>query len=252
MSLKAIASELKATGVRCRIITAKQFADWECRKVGKWQVDYNSDNKAFFVKSPGFLSDFARVEDGKVKCSLNLPKAVSDYILKKAKKEGIATATATAVTAAATAIASRFFKNEIVNELRNDLNEILDGYYTAALWSSTYQGEDPDIDVDEDNDKSFDDLGYDTSAISNKLKQTTLRDLSGFLSHIDGDEKAVAELKKYLNETNASNFGHHFWLSRNGHGAGFFDHRCNTLQKQARSFGEVNLYADAHGKIGSD
>ena len=40
--------------------------------------------------------------------------------------------------------------------------------------------------------------------------------------------------------------GHDFWLSRNGHGSGFFDHggkHDDTLQDIAKGYGEIDLYA---------
>jgi len=55
--------------------------------------------------------------------------------------------------------------------------------------------------------------------------------------------------------------GHDFWLSRNGHGAGFFDRcfagqykyareeACRQLQEKANAFGECNLYISDDGLI---
>lgn len=48
--------------------------------------------------------------------------------------------------------------------------------------------------------------------------------------------------------------GHDFWLTRNGHGAGFWDGdwpepMADTLTKAAKSFGECNLYAGDDGQI---
>jgi hypothetical protein len=47
-----------------------------------------------------------------------------------------------------------------------------------------------------------------------------------------------------------------FWLSRNGHGAGFFDRTeiwprrvCDLLQAAARRFGDVTLFVNDAGKI---
>ena len=48
----------------------------------------------------------------------------------------------------------------------------------------------------------------------------------------------------------ATRFGHDFWLSRSGHGAGFFDRSeldasglGDALQEKARAFGSVDMYA---------
>jgi hypothetical protein len=46
--------------------------------------------------------------------------------------------------------------------------------------------------------------------------------------------------------------GHDFWLSRNGHGAGFFDRGepgANELQCAAKTFGEAYLYLDDDNKL---
>lgn len=48
--------------------------------------------------------------------------------------------------------------------------------------------------------------------------------------------------------------GHDFWLSRNGHGAGFFDRDVprtvrDRLQEQARKCGEIDLYVGDDGLI---
>lgn len=50
----------------------------------------------------------------------------------------------------------------------------------------------------------------------------------------------------------AEQFGHDFWLNRNGHGAGFWDRGLGTLgdklSEAAKTYGECNLYV-ADGKI---
>ncbi len=47
--------------------------------------------------------------------------------------------------------------------------------------------------------------------------------------------------------------GHDFWLSRNGHGAGFFDRglgiQGQKLQESARIYGSVNLDVDDDSKV---
>lgn len=48
--------------------------------------------------------------------------------------------------------------------------------------------------------------------------------------------------------------GHDFWLSRNGHGSGFFDSIWpeeigDKLQDAAQIYGEFNLYLGDNGKI---
>jgi len=49
--------------------------------------------------------------------------------------------------------------------------------------------------------------------------------------------------------------GHDFWLTRNGHGAGFWENdfgtpeQCEFLTASAKSFGECNLYVSDDGKL---
>lgn len=49
--------------------------------------------------------------------------------------------------------------------------------------------------------------------------------------------------------------GHDFWLTRNHHGAGFWDRglgdRGERLTKSAHPYGSVNLYADDDGAVHS-
>jgi hypothetical protein len=50
-----------------------------------------------------------------------------------------------------------------------------------------------------------------------------------------------------------SQAGHDFWLTRNGHGAGFWDRGLgdigDRLSVAARAFGEVNLYVGDDKKL---
>ena len=43
--------------------------------------------------------------------------------------------------------------------------------------------------------------------------------------------------------------GSDFWLSRNGHGAGFFDRGLNELQEAAHVYGNVDVYVGDDGKL---
>lgn len=54
-----------------------------------------------------------------------------------------------------------------------------------------------------------------------------------------------------LNDIDEEQIGHDFWLSRNGHGAGFFDRELgeigDKLQEISRNFKEINVFDE--GKI---
>jgi hypothetical protein len=60
--------------------------------------------------------------------------------------------------------------------------------------------------------------------------------------------------KDWLYGKDDSTFAHDFWLTRNGHGTGFWDGdypepQANALTDIAHSFGECDLYVGDDGKI---
>jgi hypothetical protein len=56
-----------------------------------------------------------------------------------------------------------------------------------------------------------------------------------------------------LADMEAGQAGHDFWLTRNGHGAGFWDRglgdRGERLSEMARPFGSVDLFVTAEGTV---
>lgn len=70
-------------------------------------------------------------------------------------------------------------------------------------------------------------------------------------------EKEIVEFVKKAGELlyglTDEQIGHDIWLSRNGHGAGFFDRELGGKEKQlqeiARGMGERNVFADPHSEI---
>lgn len=111
------------------------------------------------------------------------------------------------------------------------LDEFTQAYITAALWSSTDQHDTPL------------DSNYDESDITDETIAKIVEDCKNF--------QAKADLTDYPNE----NAGHDFWLTRNGHGAGFWENdfgtpeSCEQLTKLSKEFGEVDLYVGDDGKI---
>lgn len=104
----------------------------------------------------------------------------------------------------------------------HDLDEFTQAYIECALWSST-----------DDNDKAFGagDGPNEREDMSHGLTWEDLDDNRGYLERA-GD---------------ASQNGHDFWLTRNGHGAGFWDRGYDPdvdkhLTQAAHAFGEVYLY----------
>lgn len=109
-----------------------------------------------------------------------------------------------------------------INQIR--LEEMLTGYIECALWSSMH-GED-----------HFDELDYD---LSEPTREGMKEDCRRFLEKIDHASLPFEEM-------NPEQIGHDFWLTRNGHGAGFWDRGLGELgeilTKISESFGEVDLY----------
>jgi hypothetical protein len=119
-----------------------------------------------------------------------------------------------------------------------DIGSFLDDYLACALWSSTdiFEGA-----VDQVNGDPLD-KHFDTSNIAEESKQKAQKDCESFLQQV---EAAGLELNE--------DAGHDFWLTRNGHGAGFWDgdYEKEVGQKLtdiAKSFGEANPYVGDDGQ----
>lgn len=114
-----------------------------------------------------------------------------------------------------------------------DIQNILDHYITCALWSSIDDNQDP---MDSNYDES--DIHPDTLA----KMEAEIVDFVGLLERENVNWDDCSE----------EQFGHDFWLTRNGHGAGFWDRgfkNGDLLTKWAGSFGSCDLYVGDDGKI---
>lgn len=124
--------------------------------------------------------------------------------------------------------------NTVRATLRNAIltDAFIRSYLETALWSSTMMPENDDA-----SDCSYFSHGCDVDDCSLETVIGAKRDCDGFRESNDVDLDATGD--------DCGRNGHNFWLSRNGHGAGFFD-RCDVigtrLQDAARVYGEVNLY----------
>lgn len=110
---------------------------------------------------------------------------------------------------------------------------VLKHYLICALWSST------------DDDGEPLDSVYSIDDISTQALQQMEKDVSDF----------IESNKELLIESGQSDeqIGHDFWLTRNGHGAGFWDRGLGAvgddLSKASKSYGEVYLYIGDDGMI---
>lgn len=104
------------------------------------------------------------------------------------------------------------------------------GYIQAALWSST----------DDDGNPLDDKLSMEDIDLNTHLKM--VQDCAAFMEKTKCPDDAQ--------------YGHDFWLTRNRHGAGFWDGDYpkklgEKLTKVSDDFGEVFLYVNDDGKVQS-
>lgn len=110
-----------------------------------------------------------------------------------------------------------------------ELAVFLDAYLTCAFWASS--------------DEGIDAMGVSDMAIGTYAKMRN--DAAAFLS----------EHREDIGD-NLSQAGHDFWLTRNGHGAGFWDRpevygqeQCDRLTDAAHACSESDLYIGDDGKV---
>lgn len=124
-----------------------------------------------------------------------------------------------------------------------DVADFQGGYVAAMLWSSMGDDDSP-----LDSLYGSDDLAPDAVDRCN----AECRALLWRVGYLIKEENFTGRADGTL----ASRAGHDFWLTRCGHGAGFWDGdwSCDTatyqpLTKAAKSFGELNPYVGDDGKI---
>jgi hypothetical protein len=114
---------------------------------------------------------------------------------------------------------------------RRKLDLFTESYIETALWSST-----------DDSDRPLDD-NFDETDIAKETLDQMIEDCKDFQqanwSDISGDLRRA---------------GHDFWLTRNGHGAGFWDGDWpgevgRRLTDNSKAYGSVTLYVGDDGKI---
>lgn len=115
-----------------------------------------------------------------------------------------------------------------------DIQKVVDGYVECALWASL-----------DDEGEPLDNL-YGPGAISDETMQLINRDVAEFLRYCDRERINSEKLSD-------EQMGHDFWLTRNHHGAGFWDRGLGalgeSLTRAAHTFGDAHLYIDDEGSI---
>ena len=126
--------------------------------------------------------------------------------------------------------------NKTKSQLLNSLDAFTKAYLECALWSS----------MDNANARGGEplDANYDVSDFTIKALEKCVADCADFQT---AQRENLAQAPYINNEEYRASerAGHDFWLSRNGHGAGFFDRGSepiwDTLQDAAETCGEVNI-----------
>ena len=112
-------------------------------------------------------------------------------------------------------------------------NDDINQYLITALWSSN----------DDDGNPLGDNYGI--NDCSKKVKSEAKKDLTKFYQKA----KSILEHK---DSNYDCDWRHDFWLTRNGHGAGFWDdggEDGDKLSKITDKFGEVSLYVGDDSEI---
>jgi hypothetical protein len=128
------------------------------------------------------------------------------------------------------------------------LQEFSSAYFDCMLFTTTIYTENGT-----DTGKCLDDR-YTPKDIAFDLRRESVSDCSDFLMANADDLAYVGE---HLDGYTTEKAGHDFWLSRNGHGAGYFDRyhgkhaelcaAFQRLQDAAKVYGTVDVWAD--GKL---
>ncbi len=115
------------------------------------------------------------------------------------------------------------------------LDEFTQAYLDCALWAES----------DQSNEQGGDPLD----------ENYTIEDIDPHSL-----KEAISDCKRFQEENwddlgdNHTQAGHDFWLTRNGHGAGFWDGKrpepaATRLTKASEKFGNVDIYVGDDGKL---
>jgi hypothetical protein len=115
-------------------------------------------------------------------------------------------------------------------------------YVMCALWSSTDN-------ADESGGEPLD-ANYGSADIAEEAQAKMRADCDAFVDANARDLRRYVEAMGWDGEARA---GHDFWLTRNRHGAGFWDRGLgelgNRLTDASHAFGECDLYVGDDGRL---
>lgn len=128
------------------------------------------------------------------------------------------------------------------------LDTVIDGYVTALLWTTSCMGTaEHDNCYGENCDTSLLDLNYGMDDLDAATRAVITADVEDFVT------SALEDRPDAFEGMDAAQVGHDFALTRNGHGAGFWDRglgeRGDWLSDLCRPYGESDLYIGDDGQI---
>lgn len=128
-----------------------------------------------------------------------------------------------------------------MNAARYAIDDVLRAYVEAALWSSTDDAGEPL------------DAWADMADIAPETLAAMRADCAGFLARNADALAEYGEALRGLPWPAAELAGHDLWLTRNGHGAGFWDRGTGEagelLTAAARALGGIDLYVGDDGRV---
>jgi hypothetical protein len=118
------------------------------------------------------------------------------------------------------------------------VDTVTDQYLETALWSSTGEDGEP---LDDD---------HSTNDIAPAALAQARADVESFL---ESNAKPIDQAKALVPTYDDASVAHDFWLTRNGHGAGFWDRGLGAvgdeLTKNAKPYGECDPYVGDDGLV---
>ncbi len=129
-----------------------------------------------------------------------------------------------------------------------NLEEFLASYIGTALWSSSDNATDSGGEPLDQN--------YSRADLLVEAEAKMCSDCASFLRDY-GDTIEAASCFRQSGTTKSAQAGHDFWLTRNGHGCGFWDGdwsepEASALTEASKRYGETHLYVGDDGKVGCE
>lgn len=159
---------------------------------------------------------------------------------------------------------------ENISVSEDEIKQIFKGYIEAAIWTEEerlndeYSSEYNDVFNDEDDDNEETEIDK-LIKLSANMNNKGIEKFSKEDIEVDSLIKAYTDIKEFLNmvgdkidiaidENGLEQVGHDLWLTRNRHGAGFFDRGYDDDVEKlfinaSHKLGEVDLYINNDMKL---